>query len=469
VVGTLLLGLLPAVVGCAGDFGGAESNGGVDPGGETTYQSGFIMDPESSFLVRDHLVVDDPTRTQDPCLSKSASDANKKWTFGYLMSQMANGATASAFARSWLTSWETSTTVNGDPLVEIGPDPVNDPFITNRKPLATLIRQAWEQASGGTTLAMNKAPFRLLAIVNRFDLRKAPRRFGEGTSGELRFVFSVLDLQSGSTSACSQYPGAIGHLDSGERGEQMVILEYAVDTSTADAQREWALDWAGLGFGGPQRGTPEFAAALQALTEKVVQKGKGGTRPNGSALIRIRTNETGTELQWDLREFNINPSTHLVVPVVVKQTPRGSLNGSSDLALWMQRNSSAIVNDTYVVPDTFPGFQGYSTTSFRGAHARNQVGQTFWQGGARFAVDPEVRHQFSMGTCSGCHSRETGSGFFHVHGRDVGEDSQISQFLQGDGQGGEFQTSDPVTGTPLYFNELQRRAGDLLSFLNSGV
>ena len=462
-IGAAACGVVSSLAGCAGELGGDDKPGT----GEQVVPSGFFIDPESSVLVRDHLVVDDSARTQDPCLSRSAADASKKWTFGYLMSQMANGVTPSSFARSWLTTWETSTTINGDPLVEIRPDPVGDPFITNRKPLATLVREAWERASGGTTLAMNKAPFRLLAIVNRFDLRKAPRNFGEGTSGELRFVFSVLDLNSSSTGACAQYPGALGHLDSGERGEQMVILEYAVDTSTAALQRQWILDWTALT--NLQRGTPEFATALQALTEKVVQKGKGGSRPNGSALIRIRTNETGTELNWDLREFNINANSHLVVPVVVKQTPRGALNGSNDLALWMQRNTAAILAGTYVVPDLFPAGQGYGSTNFRGSHSLNAVSNTFWKGGTRFAVDPEARHQFSKNTCSGCHSRETGTGFFHVHGRDVGSESRLSPFLEGDGQGGEFCTPDPVTGQSRCFNELQKRVSDALSYLNTGI
>ena len=86
------------------------------------------------------------------------------------------------------------------------------------KPLATRIREAWQRKSGSTTLAMNRAPFRLLAIVNRFDLRKSPRRFGEGASGELRFVFSPLDLDNG----CQEYANPVL---TDKQGEQLVILE----------------------------------------------------------------------------------------------------------------------------------------------------------------------------------------------------------------------------------------------------
>jgi hypothetical protein len=465
-----------AVIGLAG-CGEASPEEGVD---KVVLASGFHIDPYRSVLVRDVGVVDDPARTQDPCLSTSSTSISQKyWFFGYLLTQMANGSTATAysdFARSWLRSWETSTTLNNDPLVAVRPASG-----ASTKPLATRIREAWQRKSGSATLAMNRAPFRLLAIVNRFDLRKSPRRFGEGASGELRFVFSPLDLDNG----CEQYANPVL---TDKQGEQLVILEYAVDISTPEDQRNWIVAWTALTDHAP--GTPEFNEALQTLTQRVVTKGKGGSRPNGSALIRIRTNETADDVRWDLREFNINASTHLVVPTVVKQTPRDSLNCtlpfpqpacSNDLGLWMKRNSSAILADTYVVPDQFPARQGYSTTSFRGSHSTNQVANTFWVGGTRDRVDPEVRHQFSKNTCSGCHSAETGTAFFHVHGRAKGEVAALSPFLTGYQCGGSMTgcgeeiygephcIADPVSGQQRCFGELDDRVSDILSYLNSGI
>jgi hypothetical protein len=147
----------------------------------------------------------------------------------------------------------------------------------------------------------------------------------------------------------------------------------------------------------------------------------------------------------------------------------------------LQRNSAAILADTYVVPDQFPTGQGYSTRSFRGAHSSNQVSNTFWVGGPRYSVDPEVRHQFSKNTCSGCHSTETGTAFFHVHGRAKGEVAPLSPFLTGytcDGSmlgcGAEIYgephcVPDPVTGQQRCFGELQARVSDISSYLNSGI
>jgi hypothetical protein len=304
-------------------------------------------------------------------------------------------------------------------------------------------------------------------------LRKEPRRFGEGASGELRFVFSVLDLDD---PECDEYATPV-LVD--KRGEQLVILEYAVDISSPQAKRDWILGWTALTDHEP--GTSEFNQALQNLTQQVVARGRGGSRPNGSALIRIRTNETGDALQWDLREFTINRSTGLVVPAVVKQTPRDSLNCilnnspncSNELARWMWDNRSAILADTYVVPDTFP-----SGRSFRGSHSRNNIANTYWLGGSGTSVPSEVRHQFSKNTCSGCHSQETGSFFSHVRGRDKGQEAALSPFLtgfecgeQGTGctEGEPFCTPDPVTGESRCFNELERRVNDILSYLNSGI
>jgi hypothetical protein len=386
------------------------------------------------------------------------------------MTQMAGTQISpSVFAYNWLANWALSTTVNGDPLSAVRPaNPVD-----NSKSLPLLIYEAWQRASGGTVggdikLAMNKAPFRLLAIANRFDLRNN-RRFGEGVSGELRFVFSVLDLDNAGDDegTCRQYP-ATTSLGGGEEGVQLLILEYAVDLS-GQAQIDWARRWADLTYTSPEE--PAYRDELQALTEMVVRAGAGGSRPNGSALIRIRTNETADFNEWDLREFNISASTKFPVPVTVKQTPSVLLNGTDDLGRWMNANASNIhapPNDTYVVPDTFPTGQGYANTNFLGSHGRLQSSNTFWSSSSGVPVDSETRHAFSLNTCSGCHSRETGGLFFHVHGRHRAEVSEISSFLSGvDNSGNPFCVTDPLLpNIARCFSELQRRADDLNNFVN---
>ena len=479
----LVASALAGCVGVEGDEGQMTAGGEGDPGsatGGSVLPSGFYIDPYKSVLIRQVGVVDDDTRTQDPCTS--GNDISRKyWSFGYLMTQMANTTDYNGFARSWLSSWETTTSLNGDSLAEVRP---TDPLIAGMKPIATRAREAWTRASGSSTLAMSKAPFRLLAIVNRFDLRKDKQRFGvgnlsnSGNAGELRFVFSVLDLDNG----CAEYSTPNNN---SFRGQELVILEYAVNLSTADARRNWITSWTDLTNYEP--GTFEFNSRLQNLTQQVVAKGKGGTRPNGSALIRIRTNETANAVRWDMREFTINGSTHLVVPATVKLTPRDSLNCvlnnsttcSNDLAHWMRDHGNEILADTYVVPDQFPS--GYSSRYFLGAHSSNAVANTYWVGGSGYTVPPDVRHQFSKGTCSGCHSAETGTGFFHIQGREKGDVAKLSPFLTGYECGGSMLgcgaeiygnphcVDDPVSHQQRCFGEVDRRVEDILSFLNTGV
>lgn len=145
------------------------------------------LDPEKTLFIRDASVVNDPSRTSDPCMSNSSTDAKKKWTFGYLMTQIANrtktGRTPSDLAMSLLKQWETQRIINGDE-------------VPARALIRDLVITPWLTASGNTgKLAMHKAPFRLLGIVNRVDLRQN-LFFGEGLAGELRFVWGVLDLNS---------------------------------------------------------------------------------------------------------------------------------------------------------------------------------------------------------------------------------------------------------------------------------
>ena len=114
---------------------------------------------------------------------------------------------------------------------------------------------------------MTKAPFRLLAIVARLDLRQnAP--FG-GAGGEGRFVFNLLDAAGNPT----QY---------------LLILEYGLDAADCNAVLNWANIWHTLGthpFG------PNYNAALQTVTDRFTTINSSPAKPNGSALNQARTDD----------------------------------------------------------------------------------------------------------------------------------------------------------------------------------
>ncbi len=99
----------------------------------------------NSLTVTDPLVIDDPSRTFNPCTN--AGTAGGVWTFGKLMTDMANtsGATPENFVLNWLNTWNAVQTVNSD-------------NIPNRN-INTIINN-WHTLCGGPAapLDVNKAP-----------------------------------------------------------------------------------------------------------------------------------------------------------------------------------------------------------------------------------------------------------------------------------------------------------------------
>jgi cytochrome c553 len=461
-------------------------------------------DPERVLLVRDVAVVEDALRTSDPCISTDPTDANKKWTFGYLIGQMANqaktGISPSKFATEWLKEWSAkSRTVNSDTV-----RPVN--YFPYRKVAAEALRQ-WRCHSGMSkccnifpldadgdfdatkqvvkdcnteastkSLQMNKAPFRLLAIVNRLDLRHN-MFFGEGLAGELRFVFGVLDLDVLQTNSDACFTRQIIHWDRpltgnepSERGNptSTVILEYAVDRKSQADVVAWANQWNQLDAQdfNTRAGHHFYTTQLEAITESVVTAGKGAgkNRANGSELIRIRTNESGDDAFWQLREFVINSTAKVPRSATIKQTPSKQwADGApreSQLADWINQNETAILNKRHKVPNTDP-ITGKALLGGQTGHL-DVLGQ--WTAAKRVR-NPKARHMFSVATCNGCHGRETNTDFAHIEPRDFGQHAELSQFLTG----ADFPVLDPVDGTPRFFFDLADRRNDFLGVVTNQV
>jgi hypothetical protein len=184
---------------------------------------------------------------------------------------------------------------------------------------------------------------------------------------------------------------------------------------------------------------------LAALTERFVRRGVMPSRPNGSALAALRTNEIALDSPWQLREFVLNASGALV-PDTVKLTPDGSFNGTTRLADYINANEAAILSETHEVPLQFQD-QAFAT----GAVFNELQG---WR--AIGVKNPEARHKFSLNTCNGCHSSEEAGVFFlQVGNRFPGQEAFLSGFLTGT------TVTDPVTFQPRTHNDLARRNRDL--------
>lgn len=381
------------------------------------------INAERSLLVRDPKVVGDKTRTGNPCVA--GSNPNGPWSFASLMREMANQAATGmpppVMVRKWLEQW----------LVD---QPINGPVVPKRPNMKPLILDPWLAASGGVNLDLAKAPLRLLAIVNRVDLSDNPG-YGTAPAGELRFVFGVMQN-------CQPTRFA-------------VILEYGIPPMSCVQLRQYAQKWQTLSTMVP--GTPIYNAALQAITDPIVKHGAGGAKPNGSALNQLRTNELFIGTPWELREFVLSSATHLLAETTTKQTPISLTNNTNVTTNFVNTNLAAIVANNYVVPLQFPG-----ATPYLAGNA--PVPPDFWKGNPQIANN-DARKNFSLGTCNGCHKRETNTTFVHIDpATPIGAPAALSDFLTG----ANMPIADPVVpATQRTYHDLQDRKNKLAALAGS--
>ncbi len=404
-------------------------------------------DEARSLMVTAPSVTADSTRTFDPCDvdgDGSLGNVNGPWSFKTLMTNMANtpstGVSAQQFTHNWLRKWMTNQSVNT----------FNIPARTNIQNFFP----GWNGISSAT-LNMNQLPFRLLAIVNRIDLAKTSLYGISNNPGEIRFVFGLVDPNSASCSS--------GNL--GSTREMTVIFEYGDVNGACTALKSRANEW--IDLSSLVIGTPAYNAALQNITDDVTLPNAAPSKPNGSALNQLRSNEIALSFPWQLREFVINPGTSNLVSATIKQTPDPALFrfGSAVTASYMEQNADDILCETHAVPETF------ALQPFLGSHADYAFG-TIWHAPTNAAnlpgslpschktnvnsvaqptVQGELRHKMSLNACDDCHSGETSTQFTHVKPSTF--PTALSGFLTG------VTVNDPggEAGVTRQFDDLTRR------------
>ncbi len=368
-----------------------------------------IIDPARELVITDLSVTEDPVRTTYVSPEKKLSNKAGVWSFGRLMEQMAGGKDASALVLSWLSNWEQDQNVNG----------FSSPA---RASIRSLVTDPWLVASGCAAgasdcqLDFSKAPFRLLAVTNRLDLRQvqaqALKKNGKKkkpvvvNAGEGRFSFEVIG-PTGNPLAFS------------------VILEYRQKATSNRDIKKLARAWHKLGsmpFG------EDYNAALQALTLSFAGQGVMPERPNGSAINQVRTNEASlapagsdpnnppAQKLWEMREFNLGADGSLH-QVTVKENPDLSLNGSQALADFLNANQLK-ANQGAAGPKSVPD-------AWLGAGAITPANLAWSAPGA----SEDARHTFAINTCGGCHKSETGTNFLHFGRRVAGQATPVSDWL----------------------------------------
>lgn len=411
-----------------------------------------------SLMITDLNVVEDPIRTYNPCTN--VGNPNGSWTFGELMRQLASpnpGAIATdaatiAFIQNWLQTWDVPQVVNADPLPA--------------RPTASIINDwlALSAANGAPpgTFKLENFPIRLLAIVNRMDLRGSSG-YGFSDAGEGRFVFCLLDQ------FCNPRP-------------MTVIFEYGINKTFCPDVQAYAQQWADLAM--IAFTDPAFNVQLQAITDQFTLCGTNPARPNESSLNQLRTNEIALGAPWELREFNLQPP---LILVTVKQEPAIQYNAkvlNPDVTLmanWVNANTPIILANNYVVPNIEAGqpfLGGKAHTQFPPVGvpptAHHWDGDPVMGSPARI-IDDNARHIFSLNTCSGCHGGETQTFFTHIDPAPFGTPAPLSQFLTGPPGpplSDPFMVIDAANrpaGTPTVrgFNDLWRRALDLQALIST--
>jgi hypothetical protein len=223
---------------------------------------------KNCMVITDLKVVEDSTRTWNLCALKG--NAKGPWTFGTLMRQLASrnpthiasDSAVSVFVKKWLNLWAVEQVINSDTV--------------KARTLVSKILNPWLNQSnnaGAPTgqLDMRFAPFKLIAIVNRVDLRDGALNGIPGSPcGEGRFVFCLIKND------CS-------------RAQSMtIIFEYGINKpATCSDRKAWAQQWINLkNF---TVGSKAYNQALQNITDQFTKCGSNPSSPNQSSLDQLRT------------------------------------------------------------------------------------------------------------------------------------------------------------------------------------
>ena len=337
--------------------------------------------------------------------SRAMNASDGAWSFRYAVEQMApQGVDPGQFVDNWFTEWSTLSTFNTYPL-----------YTEPRSSMDQFILCPWAQATAsngcdsGCTCTVNPpkldlsvAPFRLLAVVNRMDLRQTA---GIPPLGEGRLVFGLTNGPGDDPSSAPM--------------PMTIIFEYHLQPVMT--LQGWAEAWHGLGSS--TAFDEAYLSALQKITDTFVKGGADPSAPNGSALGQARTNESVTNWIWQLRQFGIGGSDGGMHSHTVTNTPYASFNGSASLSQFIQSNATAIENNNFLIPDTMLG------------GSTDQL-QYRWQFPG---LSDDLVSAFASNTCNGCHSEGINPSIdvaFHISPlRAVGADGtgRLSTFLNNPG------------------------------------
>jgi len=302
--------------------------------------------------------------------SSREAQVGGSWHIGEVVKQLLGGnptpAQVESFFRNWVQNWQVETRLPSGDTVSPRPD-------------FNLVLTEWKQASearGVEGLDLAIAPFRLIGITNRLDLRNP---LVAGDAGEARLAFALLERSTDRPQ------------DAGVNARPFtLIFEYKISVGSDSEIRRWAKLWHDLAA---QSGDA-YVRSLAQITRTFTHRNQGGFVQ--ARLGQARTNEIAFGNPWELREFNLQPAQGgagaRLVMVDVKKTPKITANNSADLNRFVSGLSlDSIIKNNYEIPANLRGVKAHVAGS----------GPQWTVGG-----DAQKASAFNINTCNGCHSSD---------------------------------------------------------------
>jgi hypothetical protein len=268
------------------------------------------------------------------------------------------------------------------------------------------------------------APFKLMAIVNRMDLKGNSGYTGSlNNAGETRFIYTLVAPFEINLAGVLANPGESpigqpGPVDNPIDWQGMnVILEFGNPQTTRCDLRDYAQQW--LDLSAYELGSPDYNQALEAITHTVIDANAAPNKPNGSALDQIRTNErlfatSSNAVQsaadwetsdWELSQFELNASSHLLVPAPVSNTPTATSNDAYNYNL---NGTTQAASTILLLTD---GNEANALMDWVTTHYPTPISSTDPNS---HLMEKDIRQQLSLNTCQGCHSGETKTVFTQI-------------------------------------------------------
>lgn len=355
-----------------------------------------------------------------------------KWSFGYAMREILE-LPAPGLAPSLLLAEQNAINTFLNKFNQTAP--VNGFVPSKRDATRSSILALWGKTRGSDGkdyLTFDKAPFKLLAIMNRLDIVK---KGSTGvTAGEGRFVFGFTGPSP--MTVILEYDLPIGVASNNGITSALIwakrfqsLKNFLQDTNTVlrGVQPNQAIN-APLAF----TNKAGYLTALEGITEmwanRRAQKRTASVKTQ-SAISQIRTNEF-ISFPWELREISRGRSAQdlpILALTTVKNNPDQSFaNGKGIFASWLESNITCRV----------AGDKNSCAYTTANASLPAALPDGMKLLGAAAPVDfqwapnsTNIKHRFTaLNTCSGCHQSETGTSFLHI---DIAS-RQPSAFMRAD-------------------------------------